>query len=95
MTVPDSVIQFCRISEGNTPRNTFSSRRVHSICSVHQQSLENFPRNELSNSRYSRQVIESGNVLLNFISSLILPLSICDELPVAPRSGVKSKSNMK
>jgi hypothetical protein len=84
MTVPERVIVFVRISEGNTSRNDFTSRRVHSkVHSVHQKLFETFRKKsiriQLSNSRYRRQVIESGNDLLNFNSSLILPLFECDD----------------
>jgi disulfide oxidoreductase YuzD len=67
---------------------------------VRQKSLERFReisiRIELSNSRYKRQIIASGNNFFNFNSILILPLSICDVWPSdALCSGVRSRSKRK
>ena len=55
-----------------------------------------YMKTELSNSRYNRQVIASGNCLLNFNPILILRFSGWNVLPSdAPLSSVRSKSNMK
>ena len=81
MTVPDRVIECGRRSVGNIPRNDFTFCKVHNICRVHQKSVvtthELSMWMELSNSRYSKQVNESGNDLLKFNSTL-LPLPICE-----------------
>ena len=94
MKRPDRVIECGVSSQGNTPRDVFTFRRVQSICSVHQNLLETFReqsiRIQLSYSRYKRQVIASGNGLVKCNSILILPLSICDVRPAdAPWSGVR------
>ena len=45
---------------------------LNSVVTLRSKSM----RIELSNSRYNRQMIASGNALLNFNSILVLPLSV-------------------
>ena len=75
-----------RRSDAKTSRNESTSCSVQSICMVsiafYSKSVvtlrEKSMRTELSNSRYSRQVIASGNGLPNFNTTLKLPFSGCD-----------------
>jgi len=82
MMVVVRVIDCGRRSEVKTSRKELTSRSVHNICmvSIFQKSvvtvLSKSMRNELSNSRYNRHVIASGNGLLNFNSILMLPFSV-------------------
>ena len=79
MKVQDHAIEFngVRRSAGKTSRKAFTSRRFHSICMVPILKIGNkvaqkYTSTELSYSRYSRNVIASGNES-NFSSNLITP----------------------
>ena len=101
MTVPDCETDCGKRSAGKTPNKDLTFLRVHNICFMSIKSLSKPCVHNLSERNNQIRdknihVMGSGNGLLNFNSTLILPLSGYDVCPSeALRSGVKSKSNMK